>query len=119
MRFGEPVGETSATFALDRDSELRMARIDGRVNVRVRCVSGLLWITQHGDFRDYVLEPGEARTFRGPGSVVIHPIEPSICLIANEHDRPWRTRIEGHTIVTRDDGVLRYLPGRRRIRRRF
>ena len=37
----------------------RLMRIDGHVGQRIRCIRGLLWITQDGDLSDVILGPGQ------------------------------------------------------------
>ncbi len=37
----------------------------------IACHSGMLWITQAGDIRDYVVQPGTSFTVPGDGSVAI------------------------------------------------
>ncbi len=37
----------------------------------IACLEGILWITQEGDPRDYVLEPGQRFVIARRGSVVI------------------------------------------------
>ncbi|MGZ5206163.1 MAG: DUF2917 domain-containing protein [Caldimonas sp.] len=48
---------------------------------RVECLSGVLWITQDGDLRDIVLEPGEAFAFDQPGDAWISALADSRFLL--------------------------------------
>lgn len=41
------------------------------------CLSGSLWITQEGDLRDYVLEPGQEFWVTRPGEVIVQALENS------------------------------------------
>lgn len=49
----------ATTLRLDRHQHVRFRHLRGW---SVRAIGGSLWITQHGDRRDIILEPGE--TFR-------------------------------------------------------
>ena len=64
---------TGATLTLEI-GEVISLRLSGRP-FRVACITGRLWATVDGDVEDYVLLPGEARTFRGRGTVVIQGLE--------------------------------------------
>src|SRR6185369_7127456 len=39
--------------------------------MRLTCLGGVLWITQHHDSNDLILKPAQSATIRGKGSVVI------------------------------------------------
>jgi hypothetical protein len=45
--------------------------------VRVRCISGLLWITQEGDIRDIILKPGDEFTITSRGVALISSLDDS------------------------------------------
>mgnify|MGYP001770446520 FL=1 len=45
--------------------------------VRVRCISGLLWITQEGDIRDIILKPGDEFTITNRGVALISSLDDS------------------------------------------
>lgn len=45
--------------------------------VRVRCVSGILWITQEGDIRDIILKPGDEFTITHRGVALISSLTDS------------------------------------------
>ena len=61
-------------------------RLSGR-QVRVACVTGRLWATVSGSAEDYVLLPGEARTFHGRGRVVIQAL---LNTAARVDCNPWK-----------------------------
>ncbi|HEX2540077.1 MAG TPA: DUF2917 domain-containing protein [Caldimonas sp.] len=56
----------------------RVARPLGR---RVECVSGVLWVTQDGDRRDIILEPGDAFDFDRSEGVLISALQDSRYLL--------------------------------------
>ena len=68
---GAPVPNV-ATLVLEM-GEVISLRLSGRP-FRVACVTGRLWATVDGDVEDHVLLPGEERTFRGRGTVVIQAL---------------------------------------------
>lgn len=68
-RAAAPRVPAGATLVLEK-GEVISLRLSGRP-FRVACVTGRLWATVDGSAEDYVLIPGEARTFRGRGAVVI------------------------------------------------
>ena len=43
----------------------------------ISCLSGSLWITQEGDLRDYVLEPGQEFWVTRAGTVIVQALEKS------------------------------------------
>jgi hypothetical protein len=45
--------------------------------VRVRCISGLLWITQERDIRDIILGPGDEFTITNRGVALISSLDDS------------------------------------------
>jgi hypothetical protein len=51
-------------------NQLRALRGDNR-KVRIRCLEGLIWITQKGDDEDYLLQDGHEFTITRRGEVVL------------------------------------------------
>ena len=43
----------------------------------INCLNGTLWVTQEGDMKDYVLEPGQDFWVTKPGIVVVQALENS------------------------------------------
>jgi hypothetical protein len=43
----------------------------------ISCLSGSLWITQEGDLRDYVLEPGQEFWVTRAGTVIVQSLDKS------------------------------------------
>lgn len=88
---------------LDLDhADLRLARrrslhLRDAAGLRIVCVSGALWITQHRDTRDVVLGAGEAITLKGSGLAVVHAARPSHLMIDETGDPP-RTRVNRHAL---------------------
>ena len=68
-RAAAPAG---ATLVLGK-GEVISLQLSGRA-FRVVCFTGRLWATVDGSAEDHVLVPGEARTFRGRGTVVIQAL---------------------------------------------
>lgn len=48
--------------------------LPGGQGLAVSCLAGSLWITQHGDRKDVVLEPGEALELDRPGMAVVQAL---------------------------------------------
>ena len=61
-----------ATLTLEM-GEVISLRLSGRP-FSVACITGRLWATVDGDLEDYVLLPGEERTFQGRGTAVIEAL---------------------------------------------
>lgn len=40
----------------------------------IRCLEGILWITQEGDFRDYILKAGDSFRTNRKGKVVLQAL---------------------------------------------
>lgn len=89
------------TMTLGGDSPIRMVRIEAPLNVRVHCVTGMLWITQLGDLNDYILGPRESKDFGGKETVVINPVKFSVCSIVSTAASSLTIRMDGHTAVVR------------------
>lgn len=62
------------TRALEKGCMYRVAAALGR---RVECLSGSLWVTQDGDGRDVVLEPGDGFEFDRPGVALLSALADS------------------------------------------
>ncbi len=56
--------------------QLWSAEGDRRGDV-IYCLSGLLWITQEGDLKDYVLEAGKDFWVTKPGTVIVQALNDS------------------------------------------
>ena len=59
----------------------RIRRVHHALGHRVECVSGALWITQDGDPRDIVLEPGGSFAFDLRGDALISALDDSRFLL--------------------------------------
>ena len=59
----------------------RIRRVHHPMGQRVECVSGSLWVTQDGDPRDIVLEPGESFAFDQRGDALISALDDSRLLV--------------------------------------
>jgi hypothetical protein len=45
-----------------------------RLGTEIRCLEGMLWITQDGDFSDHILESGEKFIVNRKGNVVLQAL---------------------------------------------
>jgi hypothetical protein len=70
-----PRSRAGATLVL-REREVVRLRLTGWA-LRVACVAGRLWATVDGSTEDHLLLPGEARRFRGRGTVVVQALRPA------------------------------------------
>jgi len=61
----------SATLAIARGKLLRIERARGTV---IHCVTGTLWVTQHGDSKDYLLGPGQVLRIENDGPALAHAV---------------------------------------------
>jgi hypothetical protein len=59
-----------------RAEETRQFEGDNRWRL-ITCLSGRVWITQHKDLQDYMLEAGDMFLVTLPGSVVVQAMEES------------------------------------------
>ena len=56
----------------------KMWSIDGdRRGDVISCISGVLWITQEGDLKDYILEAGRNFWVTKPGTLVLQALDDS------------------------------------------
>jgi hypothetical protein len=52
--------------------------IDGnRCGDVITCTKGLLWVTQEGDFKDYIIELGRSFWVTRPGTVIVQALDQS------------------------------------------
>lgn len=73
----------------DRDEELtldlstvHLINLGRKMSDRViRCVSGTIWVTQAGDSRDHILNPGQDVLIESPDVVVIQAFGPAVVRI--------------------------------------
>lgn len=65
----EHAGYNPIKICMNEGSMVRLER-DAR-GVIVRCTKGIVWITQQGDFIDYLLHSGECLAINRKGFVVI------------------------------------------------
>jgi hypothetical protein len=67
----------NVTFNIEPKTKIRMRRRDFQSMLEVRpgstffCDAGILWLTQAGDQRDYVLSPGQTMTVTKRGKVLV------------------------------------------------
>jgi hypothetical protein len=52
----------------------RLIRVENAEGFRIRCYSGVLWITQERDVRDTILQSGDAFIFSRPGLALVHAL---------------------------------------------
>ena len=52
----------------------RLIRVENAEGFRIRCYSGVLWITQERDIRDVILQSGDVFIFNLPGLTLVHAI---------------------------------------------
>jgi Protein of unknown function (DUF2917) len=55
----------------------QLIRIDHGRGAVIRCLDGLLWVTQHHDSKDYVLTAGENLRIHSHGPALIHAMKPA------------------------------------------
>ena len=53
-----------------RIGEGEVLRIDARKGDRLKVRAGDVWVTQHGDSKDYVLRAGDSMTLSGQGATL-------------------------------------------------
>jgi len=67
-------------------------RIDDGAGLLIECLSGALWITQHGDYRDVILERGQAFRLDRNGLAVVYSLEAASFRV--ERTSPQRPDVE-------------------------
>jgi hypothetical protein len=76
----------AATLIL-RQGEVLSLRLPGRP-LRLACIAGRLWATTSRSAADHLLAPGEARTFRGRGILVVQALRIATLRIATARNEP-------------------------------
>ena len=54
-----------------------ISRLHNATDIRLRCLSGSVWITVDGVYDDVVLEAGQSWVVPGPARVIAQAMEPS------------------------------------------
>ncbi len=82
---------STLALAAGETTPLRDAR-----GVRIECLRGSLWITQHGDRRDIMLSRGGSFMLDRDGVALVHAFEPSVALAVATREvapgTPWWKR---------------------------
>lgn len=65
-------------LTLERRQTMNIGHATG---TRITCASGCLWVTQHRDARDVVLDAGESYVLSRPGAAIIQALRPSTLFI--------------------------------------
>jgi DUF2917 family protein len=60
-----------------------MHRIEDGAGLLIECLSGALWITQHGDHRDVTLERGQAFRLDRDGLAIVYALQPARFRVAS------------------------------------
>src|SRR5262245_23510530 len=63
-------------------------RIHDGSGLLIECLSGALWITQHGDHRDVILERGQSFRLDRDGLAVVYALEAGRFRVESAHRRP-------------------------------
>jgi len=61
-------------IALEREASLR---VEPGTRIEIACLSGVLWVTQEGDWRDLFLGPGESFNLLARGVTLVTALEPA------------------------------------------
>lgn len=61
-------------IALEREASVR---VEPGTRIEVVCMSGVLWVTQEGDYRDLFLAAGESLELLPRGATLVTALEPS------------------------------------------
>jgi len=94
-------------------SQGAMLKIEGREGDRLRVRSGDVWVTQHGDTRDYLLKTGDSLTLNGKGATLATAYRPTALDLYRQDPLTVREQIE------REAGRARALAMRAFFRRIF
>lgn len=84
----------NATISCERlQIEARTSLILGNAaGLEVSGLSGEVWLTQHGDSRDFVIRPGEHLVLSQPGSAVLSTVKRAEVLVTRREGAPQRHR---------------------------
>jgi len=67
-------------------------RVADPLGRRVECLSGVIWVTQDGDLRDIILEPGDGFAFDRSEGVLISALKDSRYLLLEATHRAVTAR---------------------------
>jgi hypothetical protein len=71
-----------------------MLKIDALAGDRLRVRAGDVWVTQHGDSRDYLLKAGDSMTLSGKGATLATAYKPTLLDLHREDPFAVRQQIE-------------------------
>jgi len=61
-------------IGLEREASVR---VEPGTRIEIACLSGVLWVTQEGDYRDLFLAPGESLELLPRGATLVTALESS------------------------------------------
>jgi Protein of unknown function (DUF2917) len=79
--------EATLHHSLMRLDTQQLLSIDSAYGRCVVVFGGRVWITQHGDPKDHILQTGESFTFDRPGLAIIEALAPSSLVVLAEPAR--------------------------------
>ncbi len=79
-----------------------LLRMSGNIGAEIVCHAGMLWITQEGDPRDYVLAAGDCFLIGSRGLVLIESLPADRRAVSLQGKRGW-ARFSLDTRVWQDD----------------
>jgi len=65
----------------------QLLALNGRPGLRIESRGGSVWITQDGDLRDVVLDPGQAHVLDRAGPVIVQALDAAVVAVLPP-DRP-------------------------------
>ncbi|MEP7058464.1 MAG: DUF2917 domain-containing protein [Caldimonas sp.] len=95
---------SASGVVLAKDQLIRLPRAEG---VRIASRRGSVWITQDGDLRDVVLQPGESLVLGRDTPAIVQAFEPALITIAE----PARRRDAGHVMLRKLRDAIGRLAG--------
>jgi hypothetical protein len=66
----------------------QVLRVYDAAGARVQCVQGALWVTQHSDFEDHLVDTGDAFTLDRSGLALIHALTPAELVLCEPAPQP-------------------------------
>ena len=69
-------------------------KIEAREGDRLQVRFGDVWVTQHRDFKDYLLKSGDSMTLNGKGAALATAYQPSLLDLHRKDPLAFRERVE-------------------------
>lgn len=82
-----------------------MSKLNAARGATVHVRSGCVWLTQHNDPKDHILNPGDAMALNGRGVTIVTALEPTLLDLYRQDPVAVREQIRRRARRARSEGI--------------